>query len=194
RDRDLDPDRELTSASGRARRGNQGDPAVAGFADGGFVVAGATAVQPAAMPADRPCACSCSVPTARGSAARRWSTRPPPTTSTGRRSRCWATAALPSSGSMPAIPPSNAPGVIHARLFSTEGAATDGDDVLTGTAGRDTIDALGGHDTVRGGAGNDTLDGGAESDTLVGGAGRDRLTGGDGNDSLAGNAGNDRLI
>ena len=78
-----------------------------------------------------------------------------------------------------------APGVIHARLFGTGGGATDGNDLLAGTAGPDTIDALGG---------NDTLDGGAGSDILVGGAGRDRLTGGGGNDSLSGDAGNDRLI
>lgn len=69
--------------------------------------------------------------------------------------------------------------------------ATDGSDLLYGTAGDDTINALAGDDTVYAGAGNDVLVGGAGSDILHGEAGNDDLTGGAGNDNLYGGSGND---
>ena len=93
--------------------------------------------------------------------------------------------------------------------------ATDGDDVLDGTAGadrlcgllgNDTLNGLGGNDVLFGdgcdvrarGAGtttggNDRLAGGDGNDTLYGAAGRDVLRGGKGNDRLFGGAGKDTL-
>jgi serralysin len=60
--------------------------------------------------------------------------------------------------------------------------ATEGNDILSGTAKADFINALGGNDRVSGLGGNDTLYGGAGNDTLDGGAGKDLLIGGAGND------------
>ena len=60
--------------------------------------------------------------------------------------------------------------------------ATNGPDIIFGTAGNNTIDALAGNDAVFGLAGNDTL---------VGGTGNDRLNGGLGNDTVNGGAGTD---
>ncbi|WP_458765253.1 putative Ig domain-containing protein [Cupriavidus basilensis] len=57
----------------------------------------------------------------------------------------------------------------------SKGAATEGDDLLTGTAGPDTLFGLGGNDTLLGNGGNDGLVGGAGVDTLDGGAGNDVL-------------------
>jgi Ca2+-binding RTX toxin-like protein len=89
--------------------------------------------------------------------------------------------------------------------------ATNGNDLLTGTAAVDVIDALdgndtvlslGGNDRVTGGLGNDRIDGGTGADRLsgamgndllLGGAGADRLDGGDGNDQLNGGVGRDQL-
>ena len=51
--------------------------------------------------------------------------------------------------------------------------ATDGNDVLTGTATADAIDGLAGNDTIKGLAGDDLLKGGAGADVLEGGAGSD---------------------
>ncbi len=51
--------------------------------------------------------------------------------------------------------------------------ATDGNDVLTGTAGADVIDGLGGNDTISGHGGTDLLKGGAGADVIEGGAGSD---------------------
>jgi Ca2+-binding RTX toxin-like protein len=70
-------------------------------------------------------------------------------------------------------------------------AATDGSDLLYGTAADNTINALAGNDTVYAGAGNDVLVGGAGNDILHGEAGNDDLSGGAGNDNLYGGAGND---
>lgn len=55
------------------------------------------------------------------------------------------------------------------------GGATEGDDVLQGTAGDELLAGLGGNDSLSGDAGNDRLLGGAGQDTLDGGAGNDVL-------------------
>ncbi len=62
------------------------------------------------------------------------------------------------------------------------GAATSGDDRLSGTSRADNISGLDGNDTLLGLGGNDTLNGGGGRDLLIGGAGRDTLIGGSGND------------
>ena len=51
--------------------------------------------------------------------------------------------------------------------------ATEGDDVLTGTAGNDSIGGYGGNDTIYGLGGADTLDGGTGVDIVYGGPGND---------------------
>ncbi|BDT69064.1 hypothetical protein os1_32520 [Comamonadaceae bacterium OS-1] len=80
--------------------------------------------------------------------------------------------------------------------------ATEGPDVISGTAGNDVVNALGGNDYVYGmagddvldgGAGNDVLDGGMGNDTMLGGVGNDNLWGGDGDDALYGGSGDDTL-
>jgi hypothetical protein len=99
----------------------------------------------------------------------------------------------------------------------TRFGATNGGNVLTGTAageticgllGNDTINALGGNDILYGDAcdkrakiaaaqattdGNDKLNGGDGQDALYGAGGRDALRGGKGKDRLFGGAGNDTL-
>jgi Ca2+-binding RTX toxin-like protein len=60
-----------------------------------------------------------------------------------------------------------------AALLALIPGATEGNDVLIGTAGDDVINGLGGSDTIQGSVGNDTLDGGAGNDYLLGGAGND---------------------
>lgn len=71
--------------------------------------------------------------------------------------------------------------------------ASEGDDVLEGTAGADAIALLGGNDSYFGLAGADTVQGGAGNDTISGGDGNDRLFGQGGNDSLIGSAGADLM-
>jgi Ca2+-binding RTX toxin-like protein len=97
--------------------------------------------------------------------------------------------------------------------------ATNGDDVVVGTAsgeticgllGDDEIDARDGDDTVygdgcgvrtgpggrdilKGGAGDDVLFGAGGRDRLAGGAGKDRLVGGPGVNRYSGGGGNDRI-
>jgi hypothetical protein len=95
--------------------------------------------------------------------------------------------------------------------------ATNGDNVLNGTAaanlicgllGNDTVNGLAGNDTLYGDAcgkkariaaaqspadGNDKLNGGDGNDLLYGAGGKDSLKGGRGNDKLFGGAGNDSL-
>lgn len=80
--------------------------------------------------------------------------------------------------------------------------ATNGDDILTGTAaanvvnaldGNDTVWTLGGNDRVNGGLGNDRMDGGTGADQLTGGQGNDLILGGGGADRLTGNEGDDLL-
>jgi Lamin Tail Domain/RTX calcium-binding nonapeptide repeat (4 copies)/Thrombospondin type 3 repeat len=95
--------------------------------------------------------------------------------------------------------------------------ATNGDDILNGTAlgeticgllGNDTINGLGGNDILfgdtcgdksklhaaaAGADGNDKLNGGDGNDTLYGAGGRDKLSGGKGKDRLFGGDGNDSL-
>ncbi|MCB1680382.1 MAG: type I secretion C-terminal target domain-containing protein [Rhodospirillales bacterium] len=91
------------------------------------------------------------------------------------------------------------------------GGATEGDDVLDGTADDDVIDALGGNDIVHGyqgadhliggtgddllfgGSGDDLLEGGGDHDVLHGGSGADMLYGGDGDDELHGGKDDDIL-
>jgi len=72
-------------------------------------------------------------------------------------------------------------------------AATDGNDVLTGTKNADVIDGGAGDDIINSGAGNDTVSGGEGDDQIHAGSGDDRLDGGDGNDQLSGDGGNDIL-
>ena len=71
--------------------------------------------------------------------------------------------------------------------------ATNGADLIEGTADADVIRGLGGNDTLRGLAGNDTLDGGTGNDQLEGGEDNDQLLGQAGNDTLSGGAGDDTL-
>jgi serralysin len=63
--------------------------------------------------------------------------------------------------------------------------ATNGDDVLLGTAGPDTIDGLAGDDEISGLAGDDTLIGGEGNDVLKGGADEDALDGSAGQDTAS---------
>lgn len=51
--------------------------------------------------------------------------------------------------------------------------ATEGPDLINGTAAADSLAGLGGDDTINGGAGNDLLDGGTGNDSLSGGTGDD---------------------
>ena len=79
---------------------------------------------------------------------------------------------------------------------SSDLAATDGDDILTGGGGDDVIDGGAGDDILVGGGGRDSrdvLDGGAGDDILTGQGGEDTLEGGTGDDILFGNRGNDAL-
>ncbi|MBT3337813.1 MAG: hypothetical protein HN855_06660 [Anaerolineae bacterium] len=73
--------------------------------------------------------------------------------------------------------------------------ATQGNDLILGTAGNDTggnkLNGKGGDDCIIGGTGNDTLDGGQGNDIILGGDGNDDLNGGQGNDYMDGGAGND---
>ena len=78
--------------------------------------------------------------------------------------------------------------------------ATNGDDILNGTAGPDTICGLQGNDAIDGLVGDDTLFGDACGDTLKVvfgvaqvGDGNDTLAGSEGNDSLFGAGGDDKL-
>ncbi len=61
--------------------------------------------------------------------------------------------------------------------------ATNGNDVIFGTAGNNTLDGLAGNDIVYALAGNDSLIGGLGDDTLNGGLGNDTLNGGSGIDT-----------
>jgi CSLREA domain-containing protein len=103
-------------------------------------------------------------------------------------------------GEPPAAQPSNP--------SSPNDAATNGDDLLIGTAAADLLCGLGGDDTIKGLGGNDSLFGddcivakatrpfaasSAGDDKLFGGAGKDSLNGGGGDDLLNGGAGDDRL-
>ncbi|MFC2969041.1 Ig-like domain-containing protein, partial [Acidimangrovimonas pyrenivorans] len=72
--------------------------------------------------------------------------------------------------------------------------ATEGDDLLIGSAHRDTIHGRGGDDAIQGQGGDDRLFGDAGNDTIDGGDGNDLLVGGTGADVLSGGAGNDILI
>lgn len=81
---------------------------------------------------------------------------------------------------------------VEALLRSPDrSSATEGADVLLGSAGADTLQALGGNDMVAAGDGADLLDGGAGDDALYGGAEADTLAGGDGDDRLFGGVGGD---
>lgn len=68
-----------------------------------------------------------------------------------------------------------------------------GDDTLFGGGGADTILGNNGADIVYGGNAADTAKGGNGDDMLFGGNGNDDLIGGDGNDILEGEAGSDAL-
>ena len=71
-------------------------------------------------------------------------------------------------------------------LVQMIGAATNGNDSLTGTSGPDEVWALEGADTVSGLGGADVLHGQEGSDVLIGGEGADNLAGGAGDDVLRG--------
>lgn len=100
-------------------------------------------------------------------------------------------------------------------------AATEGDDILTGTADAETLDGLGGNDSIAGLGGADLLIGGDGDDTIragtgagtifggegndlifagsgawliFGGAGKDTIIGADGNDTILGEEGDDLLV
>lgn len=72
--------------------------------------------------------------------------------------------------------------------------ATEGNDLLNGTADRDEIDGLAGDDIIKGLAGNDVLKGGDNNDQLFGNDGNDVLYGGAGTDTLTGGNGKDRFV
>ena len=81
--------------------------------------------------------------------------------------------------------------------------ATNGTDVLVGTAKADTLVALGGddvilanggHDAVLAGQGNDFVNGGAGRDVISADEGDDHVFAGAGADMVYGDAGNDRLF
>jgi hypothetical protein len=82
-------------------------------------------------------------------------------------------------------------------------AATDGNDVLVGTAGGSTVNAGVGNDTITGGdaqnylrgdEGDDVLSGGAGFDDINGNMGNDTVHGGDGDDYSVGGKDNDQLF
>jgi glycerophosphoryl diester phosphodiesterase len=99
------------------------------------------------------------------------------------------------------------------RLGVPTTEATDGDDVLSGSADNDIIAGLLGNDNISGGdgddvlrgdlnsrdpqvgiaGGNDTIDGGNGNDDIGGKSGDDELFGGDGDDNLWGDDGDDIL-
>ncbi|MEL6379914.1 MAG: choice-of-anchor Q domain-containing protein [Pseudomonadota bacterium] len=78
--------------------------------------------------------------------------------------------------------------------FEAINDATDGDDMLIGTAFGDMLDGLAGDDVVTGLAGVDQLSGGLGFDLLIGGGGADTLMGGANADNLFGDAGADVLF
>jgi glycerophosphoryl diester phosphodiesterase len=82
------------------------------------------------------------------------------------------------------------------RLGVPSATATDGDDVLTGSADNDMIAGLLGNDNISGGDGDDTLRGDLDSrDPQVGIAGgNDTIDGGNGNDDIGGKSGDDSLF
>ena len=73
-------------------------------------------------------------------------------------------------------------------------AASNGDDILVGSAGEEVISGLNGADVIYGLGDDDVLNGNAQDDTLLGGTGSDELDGGTGDDALDGNDGDDTLI
>ncbi|WP_145840404.1 calcium-binding protein [Denitratisoma sp. DHT3] len=75
-------------------------------------------------------------------------------------------------------------------------SATNGDDVLVGTAANDTISGLSGNDVLYGQGGDDVLDGGTGNDFLYGGEGNDTyLFGlGSGWDSVSDTAGSGDMV
>ncbi|MEQ9726991.1 calcium-binding protein [Pseudomonas sp. WHRI 8822A] len=79
-------------------------------------------------------------------------------------------------------------------ILLTQGAITQGNDLIFGGAQGDVIDALAGNDQVHGLAGNDQLSGGAGNDILMGDDGNDTLNGGIGNDTLIGGKGSDTYV
>jgi Ca2+-binding RTX toxin-like protein len=89
-------------------------------------------------------------------------------------------------------PPLKCPG--HASDTRNQIRGTSGADVLTGTAAADVICGLGGNDTLTGLGGNDLLIGGGGADLLRGRTGRDTLRGGRGRDELRGGIGADQLF
>jgi Ca2+-binding RTX toxin-like protein len=82
-------------------------------------------------------------------------------------------------------------------------AATEGHDILTGTADAETLDGLGGNDSILGRGGNDLLIGGDGHDTIRAGTGAGTILGGEGDDLIFagsgawlifGGGGNDTII
>ncbi|MGB3634088.1 MAG: calcium-binding protein [Rubrobacteraceae bacterium] len=71
--------------------------------------------------------------------------------------------------------------------------ATNGSDVLYGTAGEDVICGMAGKDRIYAKGGDDKLKGDRGVDRIVGGAGDDKIKGGMGRDTLLGRAGHDIL-
>ena len=108
------------------------------------------------------------------------------------------TSTTPAPSSPAQTPPLPPPPLLPA-------GATNGDDLLNGTAAADRICGLLGDDTVNGLGGDDTLFGDAcddvlrlqaavdGDDRLFGGSGNDKLFGAGGDDALSGGRGNDRL-
>lgn len=70
----------------------------------------------------------------------------------------------------------------------------NGSDILYGDLGRDKLFGGKGSDTLYGGKGNDTLNGEKGTDVLKGGYGADTINGGAGKDVLTGGAGSDTFV
>jgi Ca2+-binding RTX toxin-like protein len=75
------------------------------------------------------------------------------------------------------------------------GTATNGPDILIGTAQADTIDGLAGDDTIKGAGGGDLLTGGPGFDLIYGGTGADLIRARDDHlDQIDCGAGIDRVV
>jgi Ca2+-binding RTX toxin-like protein len=108
----------------------------------------------------------------------------------------------PVLGNPPPPPPPPAPRTCDQPGTVKYTVATNGDDVLVGSAARDTLSGRagqdcvygrGGDDRLSGGSGNDVLSGSSGNDRINGDAGADRLNGGNGNDTITPGAGKDKV-
>jgi hypothetical protein len=108
---------------------------------------------------------------------------------------------LPSPAASGPAPPCDGHAVTI--IWSEMAQATNGNDVILGSAGPDVINGRGGSDRICGGTGNDTIGGGGGRDRIFGEGGNDELyagigggliNGGYGVDDLHGGTGSDGLL